>query len=120
MAPREWKMVIVARRDLKLSAGKLAAQVGHASVLCALKAQKHTPDVFRAWTESGQKKVVLRSDTLDDLYALKSTAEKAGLSTALVEDAGYTELPPGTITCLGIGPGSETDVDRVSGHLSLY
>ncbi|MHB8605248.1 MAG: peptidyl-tRNA hydrolase Pth2 [Thermoplasmatota archaeon] len=115
-----YKLVIVARRDLKLSPGKLAAQVGHASVDCAIKAMKHQPDVFKRWSEEGQKKAVVKADKLDDLYALKLAAERAGLTTALIADAGHTELAPGTITVLGVGPGKDSEVDRVTGQLPLY
>lgn len=114
------KLVVVARKDIKLSAGKLAAQVGHAAVDCALKAKRHQPDAFDAWYEEGQKKVVVRADGERALFEIKLAAEKAGLTTAIIADAGHTELPPGTITVLGVGPGRELDVDKVTGHLPLY
>lgn len=113
------KMVIVARNDLKLSRGKLAAQVGHAAVDCALKAQKYDRRAFDAWHGEGQKKTVLKVGSERDLYPLKDAAERAGLSTALIRDAGHTEIPAGTVTVLGIGPGDEAVVDKVTGHLSL-
>lgn len=113
------KMVAVVRRDLKLGPGKMAAQVGHAAVECALKAQRHDRRAFDAWREAGQMKVVLKVATERDLYPLKAEAERAGLSTALIKDAGHTQIPAGTVTVLGIGPGDEADVDRVIGHLSL-
>lgn len=113
------KMVIVARQDLKLSKGKLAAQVGHAAVDCALKAMKHAKGDFDAWHRAGQKKTVLKVPSEGDLLPLKVDAERAGLSTALIKDAGHTEIPAGTITVLGIGPGPEATVDKVTGHLSL-
>lgn len=113
------KMVIVARSDLKLSKGKLAAQVGHAAVDCALKCMKHDKRSFDAWYQSGQKKTVLKIASEKDLYPLKADAERAGLSTALIKDAGHTEIAPGTVTVLGIGPGSEAAIDKVTGHLSL-
>ncbi|HEX2022317.1 MAG TPA: peptidyl-tRNA hydrolase Pth2 [Candidatus Thermoplasmatota archaeon] len=116
----ETKLVVVARKDLKLSAGKLAAQVGHASVDCALKAKRHQPDVFDRWHAEGQKKVVVKAEKEADLFRLKLEAEKLGLTTALIADAGHTELPAGTITVLGVGPGREQDVDRVTGSLALY
>lgn len=116
----ETKLVIVARKDLKLSAGKLAAQVGHASVDCALKAQRHQPEAFRRWHAEGQKKVVLKTNDERELFRLKMEAERMGLTTALISDAGHTELPPGTITVLGVGPGKESEVDKVTGHLPLY
>lgn len=120
MVQMDTKMVIVARKDVKLSAGKLAAQVGHAAVDCALKAKRHQPDVFDRWHAEGQKKVVLKAENERDLFRLKLEAERAGLTTALIADAGHTELPPGTITVLGVGPGREVDVDRVTGSLPLY
>jgi peptidyl-tRNA hydrolase, PTH2 family len=116
----ERKLVIVARKDIKLSAGKLAAQVGHAAVDCALKSKRHQPDAFDAWYEQGQKKVVLKAESEKQLFELKLAAERAGLTTALIADAGHTELPPGTITVLGVGPGREIDVDKVTGMLPLY
>lgn len=112
-------MVIVARKDLKLSAGKLAAQVGHAAVDCAFKAKRHQPDVFDDWLEGGQKKVVVKAEKEADLFRLKLDAERIGLTTALIQDAGHTEIPAGTVTVLGIGPGRASDVDRVTGALPL-
>lgn len=113
------KLVIVVRQDLKLSKGKLAAQVGHAAVDCALKCMKHDRRRFDAWYNEGQKKSVLKIPAEKGFYSLKVAAEDAGLSTALIKDAGHTEVPPGTVTVLGIGPGSDEEIDRVTGHLSL-
>jgi PTH2 family peptidyl-tRNA hydrolase len=116
----EHKLVIVARKDLRLSPGKLAAQVGHASVDCALKAKRFQSDAFDAWYEEGQKKVVVKADGEKQLFEIKLAAERLGLTTALIADAGHTELPPGTITVLGVGPGRDVDVDKVTGQLALY
>lgn len=116
----ETKLVIVARRDLKLSAGKLAAQVGHASVDCALRAMRYQRDVFDKWHAEGQKKVVVKADNERELFRLKMEAERAGLTTVLIADAGHTELAPGTITVLGVGPARDQDVDKITGNLPLY
>jgi len=113
------KMVIVARKDLDLSKGKLAAQVGHAAVECTLKAMRYAREELDAWLEEGQMKAVVKVAGEKDLYPLKAAAERAGLCTALITDAGRTELPPNTVTVLGIGPGPEATVDKVTGHLSL-
>lgn len=113
------KMVIVARKDLDLSKGKLAAQVGHAAVECTLRAQKHARDALAEWLSAGQMKAVLKVPSEKDLYPLKQAAERAGLCTALITDAGHTEIPAGTVTVLGIGPGPESAVDKVTGHLPL-
>jgi PTH2 family peptidyl-tRNA hydrolase len=116
----ETKLVIVARKDLKLSAGKLAAQVGHAAVDCAMKAKRHQPAVYEAWYGEGQKKVVVKAEKEADLFRLKLEAERMGLTTALIADAGHTELAPGTITVLGVGPGRDAEIDKITGGLPLY
>jgi PTH2 family peptidyl-tRNA hydrolase len=116
----ETKLVIVARKDLKLSAGKLAAQVGHAAVDCAMKAKRHQPEVYERWYGEGQKKVVVKAEGEKQLFEIKLAAERLGLTTALIADAGHTELAPGTITVLGVGPGRDIDVDKVTGGLPLY
>ncbi|HTT45278.1 MAG TPA: peptidyl-tRNA hydrolase Pth2 [Thermoplasmata archaeon] len=113
------KMVIVVRGELRLTPGKAAVQVAHAAVLLALEAQKRAPEEFRAWSAGGQKKIAVVASTLDELEALAREARRRGLLWVLVEDAGFTEVPPGTKTCLGIGPSFASDVDPVTGNLPL-
>jgi len=111
------KQAIVARTDLGMGRGKLAAQVAHAS----LSAYEDTGDRARTrWKGEGQKKVVLKADGEAALFGLADDAERLGLPNAIVRDAGHTQLEPGTVTCLAVGPGDDDDVDRVTGELSLY
>lgn len=115
----EHKMVVAVRKDLKISPGKMAAQVGHACVNLALMERNQKRREFRAWLEEGQKKVVVKVGSLKELYALKEQAEDRGLPTSVIQDAGLTEVEPGTVTCLGIGPAASKDVDPVTGSLPL-
>ena len=113
------KLVVAVREDLELSRGKLAVQVAHAAVTAALDAKARHRKAFSDWYEEGQKKVVVRASNLQELHLLQSKARSLGLTTALVEDAGLTELPPGTVTCLAVGPGPNEVVDQVTGQLKL-
>jgi PTH2 family peptidyl-tRNA hydrolase len=115
----EYKMVIVVRGDIKLSPGKMAAQVAHAAVNCAFSAKKNYKDWFDGWYDEGQKKVVVRVKNMEELRELQDEARKSKLPHSLITDAGHTQLPPGTVTCLGIGPAPETAIDKVTGHLTL-
>lgn len=116
----KYKMMIVVRDDLEISAGKLAVQASHAAVSCATESQKRKKKYFRNWMNEGQKKVLVRCDDIDHLKLLRDKASNEGLVTKLISDAGLTEVSKGTTTCLGIGPGPHEKVDRVTGNLSLY
>jgi PTH2 family peptidyl-tRNA hydrolase len=115
----KYKMVMVIREDLGLSCGKIAVQVAHAAVECTLKAKKRKDRYLDEWLKEGQKKVVVKIDNLQSLYELEFKAKNLGLTTAIIRDAGLTEVPPGTVTCLGIGPGPEEIVNKVTGNLPL-
>ncbi len=112
-------MVIVIREDLQLSCGKIAVQVAHAAVECTLKAEKSKNPNLKEWLREGQKKVVLRVKSLREIYELEFKARNMGLNTAIIKDAGLTEVPPGTVTCVGIGPGPEEIINKVTGSLPL-
>ena len=115
----EYKMVLVTRDDLKLTPGKLAAQVAHAAVSCALETKKIQKKWFNRWMRDGAKKAVVKTDCLNDFQELKKTAEALHMVSIIVSDAGHTEIPAGTKTVLGIGPAPSNIIDQVTGHLHL-
>ncbi|PSQ44003.1 aminoacyl-tRNA hydrolase [Halobacteriales archaeon SW_7_68_16] len=111
------KQAIVVRSDLGLGTGKVAAQVAHAS----LSAYEDADERPRSdWKGDGQKKVVLGVDGEATIFELADDAEREGLVHAVVRDAGHTQVDPGTVTALAVGPGNEGVVDRVTGDLPLY
>ncbi|WXG45569.1 MAG: peptidyl-tRNA hydrolase Pth2 [Candidatus Atabeyarchaeum deiterrae] len=119
MSEFRFKQVIVLRTDIKMSKGKLAVQACHASVGALEETRKEHRDWVRSWFDEGQKKVVAKVRTIGSLEKLKQQADKMGLPNALVEDRGLTEIPPGTVTSLGIGPAPEEIIDKVTHDLVL-
>ncbi|QLD90190.1 peptidyl-tRNA hydrolase [Natronomonas salina] len=111
------KQAIVARTDIGMGQGKLAAQVAHASLQAYENAGSSAQN---DWKSGGQKKVVLKGSGEKELQRLADEARREGLPYALIRDAGHTQLEPGTVTALAVGPGSENIVDKVTGDLSLY
>ncbi|MEF8807585.1 MAG: PTH2 family peptidyl-tRNA hydrolase [Natronomonas sp.] len=111
------KQAIVARTDIGMGKGKLAAQVAHASLQAYEDADSSTRS---KWKSGGQKKIVLKGKSESQLQELADKARREGLPYALVRDAGHTQLEPGTVTALAVGPGPENVVDKVTGDLSLF
>lgn len=113
------KMVVVVRGELRLTPGKAAVQVAHAAVLLVRWSERHASKELDAWLAGGQRKVALQVATLHELEEIERQARAARIPTAWVEDAGYTEVPPGTRTCLGLGPAPDSVLDPVTGALDL-
>jgi len=113
------KMVLVLRGELRLTAGKAAVQAAHAAVMLVRRAEGRERAALDAWLAEGQKKVALQVATLAELEDLDRRARGAGVPTVWVEDAGFTEVPPGTRTCLGLGPAAASALDPITGSLPL-
>ena len=118
--PDEPTMALIVRHDLRLSTGKIAVQCAHAAVTCTVAAKKSHPRLAERWRQSGARKICLKIDNLNELQRLAGQAQSAGLVTHLVKDAGHTEVQPGTITVLGIGPGPRRSIDALVGELKPY
>jgi len=116
----EYKQVLVVRADLKMSRGKIAAQAGHAAVCAAEETRKKRPEWWNAWLSEGQCKIAVKVGSEQELLELERMVKKLKLPSALISDRGLTELPPGTLTCLGIGPAPSQQLDKVTGKLALF
>jgi PTH2 family peptidyl-tRNA hydrolase len=125
------KQVIVARKDLQMSPGKLAAQAGHASIgwivdriqdkKNGLLYEEDFSDIEKEWMEHSSAKVCLRVDSEHELMELAHKAKRAGLITTIITDAGLTKfngIP--TKTCVGIGPDLSEKIDSITGQLKLF
>jgi peptidyl-tRNA hydrolase, PTH2 family len=113
------KQAIVVRTDLKMGKGKVAAQVAHASLSAAEAARESRPKWYEEWKEEGQAKIVLKVESEVGLRELLQKARSYGLPASLIEDRGLTQVEPGSVTCLGVGPGPDSEVDRITGKLKL-
>jgi len=110
----ELKQVIVVRADLKMGKGKIAAQAAHAAVSAADRSRYKGE-----WVVQGQKKTVVKVSGEKELLQVLAKARDLKLPAVLIEDAGHTQIEPGTKTCVGIGPAPEGEIDRITGELKL-
>ena len=135
-----FKQVIVMRTDLNMRKGKMAVQAAHAAIGSVFEQDIHSrmnryfPRLFRLfassreelerqmfwnWYENGMPKICVGIPSEEGLIDVISKAKNLGLRVTTVNDAGKTELEPGTLTCCAIGPNTTEMVDRVTGGLKL-
>jgi len=119
MSEFRYKQVIIFRSDLKLSKGKAVVQAGHAAVSAAEETRRHHREWWESWLFEGQRKIAVKVKTEKELLTLEEAAKDLGLPCSLIVDRGLTEIPPNTVTCLGIGPAPNDKVDKLTGKLPL-
>lgn len=143
------RQVIIARKDLKMSAGKLAAQVAHASMAYFTKRMTviqgdwtttdvevsfvTTFDIWKDWLNGTFTKTVCEAKNKNHILKAKSIAEELGLieneDFFLIKDNCYTELEPEevdengvgrTLTCIGFKPLNDETAHKISKKFQLY
>ncbi|WP_018024388.1 peptidyl-tRNA hydrolase [Corynebacterium ulceribovis] len=92
--------LILVDADLGMTVGKAAAQVGHASMLLAAALPEADA---RAWAEHGFA-LQVREVPRTDFDTKVANAQRAGDVVVTVQDAGYTEVAPGSQTVAAIWP----------------
>jgi len=115
----KYKQVIIVRKDIEMSIGKIAAQVAHAAVSAAEIARKTKSKWYKEWVAEGQRKIVLEVESINELLKIYDLAREKNLPVVLIKDMGLTELPPETITTVGIGPAPENMINPLTGKLKL-
>lgn len=142
------KQVILIRKDLNMPAGKLGAQVAHASLACILQMGKWSPRIqfnegdgsaidghafeinlkaegpdtaVHDWMTKSFPKITLEVKNENQLKRYYDEAVAAGLPASWIVDAGRTifdGVP--TPTCVGIGPASREQIDAITKRLRVY
>lgn len=142
------KQVILIRKDLNMPAGKLGAQVAHASLACILQMGKWSPRIqfnegdgsaidghafeinlkaegpdtaVHDWMTKSFPKITLEVKNEAQLKRYYDEAVAAGLPASWIVDAGRTifdGVP--TPTCVGIGPASREQIDAITKRLRVY
>lgn len=144
------RQIIIARKDLNMSSGKLAAQVSHASMafisriikdraeklllsnnyIVGLEIQK---DIYEQWFMGVFTKTVCEAKNKNQLLKAVKIAEELGLKENvdffLIKDACLTDLEPEefdengqgcTLTCIGFRPLDDETAWKISKKYQLY
>ena len=106
------------RTDLKIGKGKMIAHGAHAAIEGYELVMEKNPLIVKEWIKEGQKKIVLKVRTEEELTKLYEKVRRK-IPSKLVRDAGLTQVKPGTIVCLVIGPWYEEEIDKYTKDLKL-
>ena len=115
----EIKQTIIIRNDIEMGRGKMVAQGAHASLMSYLESEKADKSIAERWLRDGEKKIVLKIENEEKIKRLAEALKYKGIPCSLVLDAGLTQLPPGTVTALGIGPWKRSEIDFFTSSLKL-
>ena len=77
------KLVIIVRMDLGMGKGKIAAQVGHASVTASMNKNSQW---INKWLDMGQPKIVLKVPGPVELDQIKKDAITLAVPWCVIED----------------------------------
>lgn len=137
------KQVIVMRKDLNMTKGKMVAQGSHASLGVILRmmndgksVQEEVPEIvgdtysltlhvkvnsnLDDWLRGVFKKICVSVQSEEELIGIYEQAINKNLPVVLIEDVGLTMFNGvKTKTCLAIGPANEEKIDEITGHLKL-
>lgn len=88
----EHKLVLCVRTDLKMTKGKMMAQVGHATLGAYKSAARRYPAALKQWEVNAQPKIALQIHSHKEAQLLQQRASQLGLVTYMVYDAGRTQI----------------------------
>ena len=123
------KQVIVMRKDLNMSKGKMVTQGAHASIAFLTNKMKDNlsnPEALwwvnlsqaeKEWVYGTFFKVCVGVDSKKELLDIGYNAVMLGLSVKYIEETTGFDKP--TVTCLAIGPDYSSKIDPVTKHLKL-
>lgn len=135
-----YKQIIIARKDLEMSPGKLSAQVAHGSMAFLSWFVRNSADsdghidawldegILHNWIEGEFTKCVLQAKNKGQLLKAKKMAEELGMIEGkdfwLIRDNCHTELEPEedgrTLTVIGFRPMDSEVIDKIGRKYHLY
>lgn len=119
-----FKMYILVNDDLKMSKGKIAAQVGHVVQMATetiltnyyehkLRTHNLLYDKYCKWNRTGCIKIALKATTEEMNYVIKNH----GNQVKYILDAGHTQVKPNSLTVLAFIPMRE---DKMTYDISKH
>lgn len=141
----KYKQIIIVRKDLAMSVGKICSQVSHGSIAFLSRFIRNNTDknghvdgyidedILHNWIEGAFTKCVLKAKNKNHLLKAKTMAEDMGMIEGkdffLIKDNCLTELEPEeidengigrTLTVIGFAPMNSDIIDKIGKKYQLY
>ena len=100
----------IVNQDLKMSKGKIGAQISHAATISALKYRKKK--LFKIWMNTCKRAIVLQAPQ----EVLEKLKEDGYIS---IIDKGFTEIPENSLTVVVLPIDYKDNLKELVGDLKL-
>ena len=117
-------MVFLVRNDVKMSKGRIASQVGHATQYLVEEGIQSKYITYTTWRKfHNSEKIVLKVNSEKELYKLHAKlielSKKSHIPIKIVKDPEKTEVDENAPTVIGFGPINRNEVSDVINDLKL-
>ena len=93
-------MYIFVNKGLKMSTGKVASQVAHASLLAGVNSKK---SLLKSWNQGGHyPKLIMQCRDTEHMEQVQHYIQDRGFQTFRIIDEGLTEIEPFSFTAFGV------------------
>jgi PTH2 family peptidyl-tRNA hydrolase len=132
------KQVLIIRNDLNINPGQVAAFCSHASMAVLFNlikdpahgsisenngdyqvSFKHQSEALHHFMTKSFKKIVVYVNSEQELLDIYNKAEGKGLLRSLIKDS-VRGLSEQHFVSVAVGPGTEEEINEITGHLPLY
>lgn len=109
-ADDELVQYFIVNKEVSMSRGKIASQVAHVATIIAVECSDSAN--FVNWYVGQQKKIILQGKEKDLLKLIEQ-----GFYS--IRDNGLTEIPQGTLTCVGLYPMKRSEAQQYVKRLQV-
>ena len=109
-------MYILVNKSLRMTPGKVAAQVGHAVERLTLAC--HNSNIYKDFRACGTPKIVLSVPSEEQFIQVLDQTKK--YNKVYVIDEGLTQIPKNSVTAVGYYLMYENEIPPILKNLSLY
>ena len=97
------KQFIIVSKNLRMSSGKVASQVAHATFMVIEKQRNKQSELIKQWKKTGMCVIVLQCKDTTKLLGAQQYCKEWNIHYHLYVDEGFTEVEPMTPTAFATG-----------------